>query len=648
MVAIRVWAPKAGRVRAVVGGTTVELTGQRDHWWVGPEVPAGIDYAFLLDDSDQPLPDPASRWQPDGVHGASRVYDQAAYEWADAAWGGRDLPGGVFYELHLGTFTAGATFDSAIERLDHLCQLGITHVELLPVNAVNGVWNWGYDGVCWYAVHEPYGGPDGLKRFVDAAHARGLAVALDVVYNHFGPSGNYSCAFGPYLTSGRSTWGELVNLAEPEVRRFIIDNALMWFRDFHIDALRLDAVHALHDDSPTHILAELSAQVDTLAGTLGRPLSLIAESDLNDTIMIEPRPAGYGLAAAWDDDVHHALHALLCGERQGYYCDFGSLPTLAKALTHAFVHDGTYSTFRGRNHGRPVDRDHTEGWRFVTYLQNHDQVGNRPVGDRLPELTSTGLLRVGAVLLLTSPFTPMLWMGEEWAASTRWPFFTSHPEPELARATGEGRIAEFAGYGWAVDQMVDPQDPAAYRSAVLDWSELGSPGHAPMLALYRDLIALRAAQPDLRDADLSAVRVDYDESAAWLVVHRGSLGVAVNLADTPQTVPTAAGDIVFATDAAAIVDTGVALAATSAAIVTHPRPPTTSEVPTAGGGSALPATERLPLDVTDHTGDHEQHHANRDQPHKALDQRADHDAGQPDDEQDDDQAQHDIPPTGSR
>ncbi|MDT4933704.1 MAG: maltooligosyltrehalose trehalohydrolase [Pseudonocardiales bacterium] len=399
---------------------------------------------------------------------------------------------------------------------------------------------------------------------------------LDVVYNHLGPSGNYLPRFGPYLKSGRNTWGDLVNLEEPAVRRFVIDNALMWLREFHVDGLRLDAVHALHDTSPTHVLAELSAEVDALAESVGRPLNLIAESDLNDPVMITPRPEGYGLAAQWDDDVHHALHALLTGERQGYYCDFGALNVLAKVLTSAFLHDGTYSTFRGRVHGKPVDRARTPGYRFVGCLQNHDQVGNRAVGDRLPELTSRGLLAVGAVLLLTLPFTPMLWMGEEWAASTRWPFFTSHPEPELAEATGKGRIAEFAGHGWNVEQMIDPQDPRAYHSAVLNWAELSQPPHAEILELYRSLIALRAAEPDLADPDLLRVEVDYDEDARWLAVHRGRFRVVANLAGAAQDVPVRAREVVFATGSAGVVNRGLHLAAESAAIVT-------ASVPSSGG-----------------------------------------------------------------
>jgi maltooligosyltrehalose trehalohydrolase len=391
---------------------------------------------------------------------------------------------------------------------------------------------------------------------------------LDVVYNHLGPSGNYLPRFGPYLKSGRNTWGELVNVEQPEVRRFIIDNALMWLRDFHFDGLRLDAVHALQDESPTHILAELSAEVESLSAGLGRPLPLIAESDLNDPVMIRPRSAGgYGMTAQWDDDVHHALHALLTGERQGYYCDFGSLQTLAKTFTSAFLHNGTYSTFRHRTHGAPIDPAIDRGRQFVVCLQNHDQVGNRAVGNRLPELTTPQLLKVGAVLLLTSPFTPMLWMGEEWAAGTRWPFFTSHPEPELAIATGKGRVAEFEGYGWDVSEMIDPQDPAAYYSATLDWAEPGHPAHAEVLELYRRLIALRATEPDLHADDLRAVHVEYDEAARWMVVHRGSFRVAANLAEHEQRLPVDGGSVALATGAAQPGAAGLLLAPQTAAII---------------------------------------------------------------------------------
>jgi maltooligosyltrehalose trehalohydrolase len=556
MAELAVWAPNASRARLWLRRhsqeSTVAMNPSGDGWWrvqVGDSVD-GFDYGFLLDDDETPLPDPRSRRQPEGVHGPSRIYEDT-FVWTDPGWRGRPLPGAVFYELHVGTFTAEGTFDAAIERLDHLVDLGITHVELLPVNDFNGVWNWGYDGVLWYAVPEAYGGPDGLKRFVDGSHAKGLAVTLDVVYNHLGPSGNYLPRFGPYLKAGRSTWGDLINLDGDEsgpVRAYVIDNALMWFSEFHVDALRIDAVHALHDSSRTHLLAELSDRVQALGARLGRTLTLIAESDLNDPVMVTPRSSGgLGMDAQWDDDVHHALHALLTGERQGYYCDFGTVAVLAKVLTEAFLHDGTYSSFRGRRHGQSVDRAAVPGYRFVGCLQNHDQVGNRAAGDRLPEVAPRPLLEVGAVLLLTSPFTPLLWMGEEWAASTRWPFFTSHPEPALAAATGRGRIEEFSGHGWDVSQMVDPQDPAAFREAKLDWSELADAGHASMFMLYRTLLRLRRDESDLSDPRLDRVRVDFDEPAQWLVVHRRSLRVVANLAEAPQSVPVGGREIVLVT-----------------------------------------------------------------------------------------------------
>src|SRR5436190_1187662 len=362
MTIFEVWAPEK-TVRLRVDGRDLDMERGADGWW-RREVPSagpGTEYAFLLPDVEAALPDPRSAWQPKGVHGPSRVYDHGAFPWSDRAWTGRQLPGSVLYELHVGTFTAQGTFDAAIERLDHLVDLGVDLVELLPVNAVNGPYNWGYDGVCWYAPHEPYGGPDGLKRFVDACHGRGLGVVLDVVYNHFGPSGAYAPMFAPYLTESQNPWGRSVNLDgahSDEVRRYILDSVAMWLRDYHVDGLRLDAVHALHDRRASHLLEELAVEVETLSTHLGRPLSLIAESDLNDPRLITPREAGgYGLTAQWADDVHHALHALLTGERQGYYVDFGALECLADVLQEVFYHAGTWSTFRGRVHGRPVDRE---------------------------------------------------------------------------------------------------------------------------------------------------------------------------------------------------------------------------------------------------------------------------------------------------
>ncbi|HEU4348575.1 MAG TPA: malto-oligosyltrehalose trehalohydrolase [Actinoplanes sp.] len=540
MTHFEVWGPEK-TVKLRLGGRDHEMERGEDGWWRldVPDAGPGTDYGFVLPDSDRVLPDPRSRWQPDGVHGLSRVYDHSAFPWSDGAWTGRQLPGSVLYELHVGTFAPEGTFDAAIERLDHLVDLGVDLVELLPVSAFNGERNWGYDGVDWYAPHEAYGGPDGLKRFVDAAHRKGLGVVLDVVYNHFGPSGAYAPMFAPYLNASASNpWGASVNLDGPlsdGVRRYIIDSAQGWLRDYHVDGLRLDAVHAFVDHNAVHLLEQLAAEVDCLSTHLGRPLSLIAESDLNDAKLITPREAGgYGLQAQWDDDVHHVLHAMLTGERQGYYHDFGSLDSLETVLTGAFLHAGTWSSFRGRVHGRPVDRHRTPGYRFVAYLQNHDQIGNRAIGDRLSATLSPGLLKVGATLLLTAPFTPMLFMGEEWAASNPWQFFTSHPEPELAASVRAGRRREFGTHGWAETDVPDPQDPATFARSKLDWSELTKPGHAEILETYKRLIALRRRRPELSDPRLDQVEVWHGDR--YVVIRRGHTAVAANLAQVPQTV----------------------------------------------------------------------------------------------------------------
>ena len=386
-----VWAPDAGAVELVLPATDrrVPLERGEDGWWAPPagqaELAHGDDYAFAVDGSD-PRPDPRSAWQPAGVHGPSRAFDTGVHTWSDAGWRGRDVRDAVVYELHLGTFTPGGTLDSAVARLDHLVDLGVGMVELMPVAAFDGEHGWGYDGVDLYAVHEAYGGPAALQRFVDEAHARGLAVCLDVVYNHLGPSGNYLDTFGPYFTEAHETpWGRAVNLdgpGAPGVRRWICDNTLRWLRDFHLDALRLDAVHALVDDSSPHLLAQLADEVAELSAEVGRPLSLIAESDLNDAAMVTPTAdGGLGMAAQWADDVHHAVHTFLTGERQGYYADFGSPEVLAKVLTRVFLHDGEYSAFRGEVWGAPVPAG-TDARRFVVFDQDHDQVGNRALGDR--------------------------------------------------------------------------------------------------------------------------------------------------------------------------------------------------------------------------------------------------------------------------
>ena len=543
MAEFAVWAPLKKRVRALVDNREHEMALDHGGWWRVdvPDAGAGAAYAFLLDDDETPRPDPRSRWQPGGVHSASRLYDHDAFFWTDRAWTGRQLPGSVLYECHIGTFTHGGTFDSAIEKLDHLVSLGIDLIEVLPVNAVDGDRNWGYDGVGWYAVTENYGGPDAFKRFVDACHARKLGVILDVVYNHMGPSGAYLDRFGPYF-AGSTIWGPTVNLDgahSEEVRRYVVDNALMWLRDYHLDGLRLDAVHALHDRRAVHLLEQMTVEVEALSTHLGRPLSLIAESDLNDARMVTSRDGGgYGLHAQWADDVHHSLHVALTGEDQGYYADFATagLTGLAHVLTRAFLHEGTWSSFRGRNHGAPVDTRRIPGHRFVTYLQDHDQVGNRAEGDRHAATLTPGLVACGAALLFCSPFTPMLFMGEEWGARTPWQFFSHFPDDMLNDAVREGRRSEFASHGWdAAEDVPDPTAEQTFLESKLDWSEPAEEPHATVLNTYRELIALRKARPELSDPWLEDVEVDVDEEARTIVLHRGGLRLAVNLGDDPVT-----------------------------------------------------------------------------------------------------------------
>nr|WP_232229647.1 malto-oligosyltrehalose trehalohydrolase [Cellulomonas bogoriensis] len=546
------WAPRAQQVEVVVDEVRAPLTREDGGWWRGPQLPHGTDYGLCVD-GGPPRPDPRSPWQPHGVHGPSRTFDTSRHRWQDGDWRGRDVRGTVLYELHVGTFTREGTLDAAIGRLDHLVDLGVDTVELMPVAAFPGVHGWGYDGVALYAVHDPYGGPAALQRFVDAAHGRGLAVCLDVVHNHLGPSGNYLAEFGPYFTDRHHTpWGQAVNLDGDdahEVRAFVIDNATRWLREFHLDALRLDAVHALVDDSPTHLLAEMSTAVDALSDEVGRPLTLIAESDLNDPRTVTPvQDGGLGMGAQWADDVHHALHAMVTGERHGYYVDFGSTATTAKALTEVFVHDGTWSTFRGRTWGRPVP-EHLDGHRFVVFGSNHDQVGNRALGDRPSQYLQDGQLAATAALVLLSPFTPMLFMGEEWGARTPWAYVTDHAEPELVEAIRKGRQEEFAGHGWAElyghdVQVPDPQDPATVTSSVLDWQERDDAGGARLLTWYRDLIRLRRAVADLADGDRARVRVEHEEGR-WLVLHRGGHAVVVNLTDGPLTVPVESAQVLL-------------------------------------------------------------------------------------------------------
>ncbi|WP_026550686.1 malto-oligosyltrehalose trehalohydrolase [Arthrobacter sp. Br18] len=543
-----VWAPRAETLSLLIDGATHEMTQGDGGWWTAPDgvsattATADVDYGYLVNGSDTPVPDPRSRRQPGGVHELSRTFDPGAHEWQDSGWTSPGLNGGVIYELHLGTFTAEGTLDAAIDRLDYLVELGIQFVELLPVNAFNGTHNWGYDGVLWYAVQETYGGPAAYQRFVDAAHQKGLGVIQDVVHNHLGPSGNYLGLFGPYLTEGMSnTWGDSLNLDGPlsdEVRRFVIENILMWMRDYHVDGLRLDAVHALHDERAVHLLEDFAAATDALAAELGKPLFLIAESDLNNPRLIQARNVnGYGLAGQWSDDFHHAVHVNLTGETEGYYSDFNSVGALAKVLEKGFFHNGTYSSFRERHHGREIDAERVMPSQLVVCTQNHDQIGNRAAGDRLSATLNPAQLAQAAVLNLAGPFTPMLFMGEEYGAQTPWPFFTSHPEPELGKATAEGRLREFERMGWKPEDVPNPQDPGTFESAKLDWSELQIPEQGQLLETYRSLIQLRRDRPDLRDPDFTSISVEYSDDERWLILHRGRTAVVLNLGDQLCTAP---------------------------------------------------------------------------------------------------------------
>ena len=546
-----VWAPKPGAVTLhirPVGGTASRVPMARDDegWWTvdgplpaGPSGEVGVgefDYGYELDGSGDVRPDPRSRRQPDGVHGWSRTYDPYAFGWTDQRWTGHQLPGGVIYEMHVGTFTPDGTLEAAIDKLDHLVELGIDFVEIMPVNDFNGIWNWGYDGVLWFTVHEAYGGPEGYQRFVDACHARGLGVIQDVVYNHMGPSGNYLPEFGPYLNAGgTNTWGESPNLDgedSDEVRAYIVDNVHQWLRDYHVDGLRLDAVHALHDTRATHILEELAIEAEVLSAFVGRPLTLIAESDLNDPRLITSREGGgYGLTGQWSDDFHHALYVSLTHDTSGYYADFDSLEALSKVTEAGFFHTGTRSTFRGRSHGSPIDTLRTPTWRLVVCSDNHDQIGNRATGERLSGRLSTDQLSIAAVITLLSPFTPMIFMGEEWGASTPWRFFTSHPEPELAELVEQGRKEEFKAMDWDTSDIPNPQDPATFTSSKLDWAEPAQPTHAGILELYRRLLEIRRAVPAFTDPRFDTGHAHSDDEEHWLVLLRDGAAIVVNFGE---------------------------------------------------------------------------------------------------------------------
>jgi maltooligosyltrehalose trehalohydrolase len=542
-----VWAPNARSVAVrLEGGAThsLEASGGGVFEATVSAARAGTDYRFVID-GERAVPDPVSRFQPNGVHGASRVVDPSRYQWRANEWRGLAMQDLVIYELHVGTFSPEGTFRGAIPHLRALRDLGITAIEIMPVAEFPGARNWGYDGVALFAPHSAYGGPEELRALVDAAHAENLAVILDVVYNHVGPEGNYLESFAPYFTKKYTTpWGSALNYDDAdsdEVRRFIIDNALYWVTEFRMDGLRLDAIHGIFDFSPRHILRDIAEAVHRQASMLDRRAVVIGESDLNDPRVIHDVTAcGYGLDAQWADDLHHAIHAALTGEQNGYYVDFGGITPLATALRTPFVYDGRYSAHRKRRHGAPAIDIPTD--RFVVCIQNHDQVGNRAKGDRLMALVGARKGRLAAALLLLSPYVPLLFMGEEYGETNPFQYFVSHGDAELIEAVREGRRKEFAAFGWG-DEVPDPQSAETFERSRLNRDLVTTPEHAGIHALYGALLALRCREPALRPGHNES-RVAADDADRWITMELTSadgrpLFAVFNLGDAQRDVPAA-------------------------------------------------------------------------------------------------------------
>jgi maltooligosyltrehalose trehalohydrolase len=556
----RVWAPRAERLEVkVLGGEprtfALEPAGGGVFEARAAGVAASADYFYVVNGNERP--DPVSRSQPSGVHGPSRVVAPEAFAWTDEAWRGIPLKEYVVYELHTGTFTPEGTFDAIIPKLAHLKELGVTAVELMPVAEFPGGRNWGYDGAHLYAPLSTYGGPEGLKKLIDACHREGLAFILDVVYNHLGPEGNYAGEYMPlYNEAHKSPWGAGLNFdgeGAEGVRRYFVENALYWLAEYHVDALRLDAVHAIADTSERHFLRQLAEEFHAQAARLGRPAFLIAESDLNDVLVIKPAgEEGYGIDAQWSDDFHHSLHAVVTKADRGYFADFGKVENLAKAIAEGFVYCGQQSKFRGRCHGTPsIDRP---GEQFVVCIQNHDQIANGYWGDRLSRVARPEQQRVAAALMLAgTPNVPMLFMGEEWAERAPFLYFTSHTDPELGSAVRKGRMEEYDSFvreegetESTLGGFSDPQSEITFVRSKLDWEARGKSPHAEMLRFYRDLLAHRRAHAPLSNCDKSRTRARFDEERRWLTVERGDQSgarafLACNLSPEAQALPAGAG-----------------------------------------------------------------------------------------------------------
>ncbi len=548
---LSVWAPSAKSVELVTPARRVALTADEKGYWRGEIDAADLcgGYKYSID-GGKPLPDPRARWQPEGVHGPSHVLEVGRLERRVGGFRPKPLRAAIIYELHIGTFTAAGNYAAARERLDYLVSLGITHLELMPLATFPGRRGWGYDGVDLYAPLPAYGTPQELAEFIAACHERGLAVLLDVVYNHLGPDGNYLGAYGPYFTDRVKTpWGQAVNFDgahSDEVRRFVIDNALMWLGDYGFDGLRLDAVHAIFSFEAVHVLEDLAAAVHELAIERGRELVLIAESDLNDPrLVLTATRGGFDLDAQWADDFHHALHRYFTGESAGYYADYSGLPDIAAALTQGYVYRGQYSAFRQRRHGR-VPRGVSPD-QLVVCSQNHDQIGNRARGERLSMLVDLPKLKAIAALTLLSPFVPLLFQGEEWGARTPFLYFTDHQDSELGRLVSEGRAREFQSFLWG-GEIPDPQDVATFERSKLDWAELREPRHAELLDWYRALIALRRSRTEPAPAK---AKVRFDAQAEWLRYEYAGVLAVFNFAGVPRRIalPVDEWDVVLDSDA---------------------------------------------------------------------------------------------------
>jgi maltooligosyltrehalose trehalohydrolase len=548
----RLWAPKLDRVELLMRVDDVQRVEEMErvgefYFLERDGIPDGTRYLFRF--HGQELPDPASRWQPEGVHRASAVFSPELFAWTPTAWGGVAREDLVIYELHVGTFTPAGTFEAIIPRLSELKSLGVTAIEIMPVGEFPGTRNWGYDGVFPYAVQHSYGGPAGFLKFIDAAHQHGFAVILDVVYNHFGPEGNYLGQYGHYFTNAyRTPWGEAINFDGPDsdpVRQYVIENARMWIRDYRLDGLRLDAVHAIYDFGARHLLAEIQAAVQEIAQQQQRTVHVIAESDQNDPRLIDPpEQHGFGLSAVWADEFHHSLRSILAGDQQGYFEDFGEAEQLAKAYEQVFVYDGCYSSHRRRRHGAPVgNRDRTQ---FVHCIHNHDQIGNRALGDRSATVLSQNRQRLACGLLMLSPCVPLLFMGEEYAEEHPFPFFCSFGDEQLRDAVRRGRREEFAGLGfrWG-DEIPDPNSEETFQSAILSWSWPEGSFHAQLRALYKELLAARRTWPALKDRQHTRTSVVDSpiingHGGTLLIITRGEsvplTGIA-NLTEHPQALP---------------------------------------------------------------------------------------------------------------